>query len=75
MNSSCARLPIISFLIRTPGTNVFLHSNFVSCLLNDLFGIQSRSGCLCAGPYGQHVMGITPEAVGWQQRTTRVILT
>jgi hypothetical protein len=28
-----------------------LHSNFVVALLNDLFGIQARSGCFCAGPY------------------------
>lgn len=29
----------------------FLHYNFVSTLLNDLFGIQVRGGCACAGPY------------------------
>jgi hypothetical protein len=28
-----------------------LHANFVVALLNDLFGIQARSGCFCAGPY------------------------
>jgi len=28
-----------------------LHSNFVVALLDDLFGIQARSGCFCAGPY------------------------
>ena len=28
-----------------------LHSNFVVTLLSDLFGIQARSGCFCAGPY------------------------
>lgn len=27
-------------------------------LLNDLFGVQSRSGCLCAGMYGQKILGI-----------------
>jgi selenocysteine lyase/cysteine desulfurase len=27
-------------------------------LLNDLFGIQSRGGCACAGPYGQALLGI-----------------
>ncbi len=30
----------------------FLHYNFVCALLNDLFGIQTRGGCQCAGPYG-----------------------
>ena len=37
-----------------PGTtalpNLFLHYSFVSALLNDLFGIQGRGGCLCSGP-------------------------
>jgi hypothetical protein len=28
-----------------------LHANFVVALLSDLFGIQARSGCFCAGPY------------------------
>jgi len=36
----------------------YLHYNFVVALLNDLFGIQSRGGCMCAGPYGQHLLGI-----------------
>ncbi|MFP4547477.1 MAG: aminotransferase class V-fold PLP-dependent enzyme [Fidelibacterota bacterium] len=33
----------------------YLHPKLVTRLLNDLFGIQSRAGCLCAGPYG-HVL-------------------
>jgi hypothetical protein len=28
-----------------------LHGNLVVALLSDLFGIQARSGCFCAGPY------------------------
>ena len=60
------RLAIFSFLIE-PSSNgqqsekpLFLHYNFVSALLNDLFGIQSRGGCACAGPYSQKLMGISP---------------
>ena len=30
-------------------------------LLNDLFGIQSRGGCSCAGPYGHRLLGIDLE--------------
>jgi hypothetical protein len=30
----------------------------VVTLLNDLFGIQARGGCSCAGPYGHHLLGI-----------------
>ena len=36
----------------------YLHHNYVVALLNDLFGIQSRGGCSCAGPYGHRLLGI-----------------
>jgi selenocysteine lyase/cysteine desulfurase len=36
----------------------YLHPKFVTTLLNDLFGIQSRAGCSCAGPYGHRLLGI-----------------
>ena len=65
------RLPIISFLIRTPfsspsfsvdgSSGHFLHYNFVCSLLNDVFGIQSRGGCSCAGPFSQLLLGMTPQ--------------
>lgn len=29
--------------------------------LNDLFGIQSRAGCSCAGPYGHTLLHLSPE--------------
>lgn len=35
-----------------------LHYGFVVALLNDLFGIQTRGGCSCAGPYGHELLGI-----------------
>ena len=35
-----------------------MHHNFVVALLNDLFGIQARGGCSCAGPYGHRLLGI-----------------
>ncbi|MFD8750204.1 aminotransferase class V-fold PLP-dependent enzyme [Kitasatospora sp. NPDC059577] len=50
------RLPIVSFLIRHGDR--YLHHNFVVALLNDLFGIQARGGCSCAGPYGHRLLGI-----------------
>ncbi|OQV19242.1 putative tRNA 2-thiocytidine biosynthesis protein TtcA [Hypsibius exemplaris] len=52
------RLPIFSFVIRHRETNRLLHHNFVAALLNDLFGIQSRAGCACAGPYAHTLLGI-----------------
>ena len=45
------RLPIFAFLIFVPTLDKYLHHHFVCSLLNDLFGIQVRSGCSCAGPY------------------------
>ncbi|XP_020531705.1 uncharacterized protein LOC18448307 [Amborella trichopoda] len=38
-----------------------LHCRFVAKLLNDLFGIQARGGCACAGPYGHLLMNIGKE--------------
>ncbi len=35
-----------------------LHHNFVVALLNDLFGLQARGGCSCAGPYGHRLLHI-----------------
>ncbi|WJX47756.1 hypothetical protein P8452_34412 [Trifolium repens] len=35
-----------------------LHGPFVAALLNDLFGIQARGGCACAGPYGHDLLNI-----------------
>src|SRR5690606_15998339 len=43
------RIGIFSFNIRVGGR--LLHHNYVVALLNDLFGIQARGGCSCAGPY------------------------
>lgn len=47
------KLPIFSFVIKHQSSGRLLHHNFVSAILNDLFGIQSRGGCACAGPYAQ----------------------
>jgi len=50
------KIPIISFNIRHKDR--ILHPKFVTKLLNDLFGIQSRAGCSCAGPYGHILLDI-----------------
>lgn len=47
------KLPVFSFLVRHLPSGRLLHHNFVCALLNDLFGIQARGGCSCAGPYAQ----------------------
>lgn len=55
-NPDLPRLSIVSFVIRHGKQN--LHHDFVVALLNDLFGIQSRGGCSCAGPYGHRLLHI-----------------
>jgi selenocysteine lyase/cysteine desulfurase len=55
-NLSAKRLSIVSFVVRHGEGS--LHHNFVVALLNDLFGIQARGGCSCAGPYGHRLLGI-----------------
>ncbi len=59
-NLDAERLSIVSFVVRGSDGR-YLHHNFVVSLLNDLFGIQSRGGCSCAGPYGHRLLGIDLE--------------
>jgi selenocysteine lyase/cysteine desulfurase len=59
-NLDAERLSIVSFVVRRPGGQ-YLHHNAVVALLNDLFGIQARGGCSCAGPYGHRLLGIDIE--------------
>lgn len=56
-NPEVDRLSIISFTIRATEGG-YLHHNAVVAILNDLFGIQARGGCSCAGPYGHRLLGI-----------------
>jgi hypothetical protein len=58
-NKAAWRLSIVSFIVRH--REAYLHHNFIVALLNDLFGIQSRGGCGCAGPYGHRLLGIDVE--------------
>jgi selenocysteine lyase/cysteine desulfurase len=58
-NHQAERLSIVSFVIRSD--DKVLHHNYVVALLNDLFGIQARGGCSCAGPYGHRLLGIDLE--------------
>ena len=51
------RVSIVSFNLKDPNGK-YLHPKFVTTLLNDLFGIQSRAGCSCAGPYGHRLLDI-----------------
>jgi selenocysteine lyase/cysteine desulfurase len=63
------RMGIISFIIVDPRSSSsvaavtttkprYLHPKFITVLLNDLFGVQSRGGCSCAGPLGHRLLKI-----------------
>ncbi|MCV6588455.1 MAG: aminotransferase class V-fold PLP-dependent enzyme [Marinobacterium sp.] len=69
------RLSICSFQIHHQGKP--LHYGFVVALLNDLFGIQARGGCSCAGPYGHSLLGldrVTSQALEKQTRSGEMVL-
>lgn len=50
------RLAVFSFLI------VGIHYNLIAKMLNDIFGIQTRGGCACAGTYGHALLEVDMEA-------------
>jgi selenocysteine lyase/cysteine desulfurase len=51
-NTRTRRLGVLSVIFRD------LHHNLAATLLNDLYGIQVRAGCMCAGPYGHLLLHI-----------------
>ena len=59
-NTDAERLSIVSFMVRATAASTCTTTSS-SPLLNDLFGIQSRGGCSCAGPYGHRLLGIDVE--------------
>eukprot|EP00035_Acanthoeca_spectabilis_P032239 m.17910 g.17910 ORF g.17910 m.17910 type:complete len:678 (+) comp5236_c0_seq1:105-2138(+) len=54
-----ARAPIVTFMVEYRRTGRYLHWNYLARLLSDLFGLQVRGGCLCAGPYGSRLLNIS----------------
>jgi hypothetical protein len=69
-NHESWRLSIISFMVLHGDR--YLHHNFVVSLLNDLFGIQARGGCSCAGPYGHRLLGIdVVKSKAYERETVR----
>lgn len=54
-NQHRSRLGIISFYVEG------IHYNLIVKLLNDLYGIQTRGGCACAGTYGHFLLEMSYE--------------
>ncbi|KAH9249733.1 hypothetical protein BASA81_012529 [Batrachochytrium salamandrivorans] len=57
------QLPIFSFHTLSWRRGKISSSSLVVALLNDLYGIQARAGCLCAGPYVEKLLGMDSTAV------------
>jgi len=51
------RLPIYSMLVRD-GAGGLVNEQLFTRMLSDIYGIQARGGCACAGPYGHRLLGI-----------------
>jgi len=51
------RLPIFSFAVRD-GQGGYIHHHLFTRMLSDITGIQARGGCVCAGPYGHHLLNV-----------------
>lgn len=51
-----SRISILSFMVKQD--DKYIHPKLTTNLLNDLFGIQSRAGCMCAGSYGHLLLNI-----------------
>lgn len=56
-NTTCTRLPIFSFRLKSPEGG-YAHHQLVTQMLSDRYGIQARGGCACAGPYAHRILGI-----------------
>ncbi|MCC5968847.1 MAG: aminotransferase class V-fold PLP-dependent enzyme [Pararhodobacter sp.] len=54
-----AGLPVASFRVRD-GRGGYVHQQLVTRMLSDLYGIQARGGCACAGPYVHRLLDIDP---------------
>ncbi|MFV1465846.1 MULTISPECIES: aminotransferase class V-fold PLP-dependent enzyme [unclassified Phaeobacter] len=53
-------LPIFSFLVKRKDGTRFHHQLFTR-MLSDVYGIQVRGGCACAGPYAHYLLNIDSE--------------
>lgn len=56
-NPKADRLPIFSFILEgADGQRI--HQQLVTRMLSDLYGVQARGGCACAGPYAHRLLDI-----------------
>lgn len=56
-NLRADRVPIFSFKV-TDADGTAVHQQLITRMLSDLYGVQARGGCACAGPYAHRLLGI-----------------
>lgn len=56
------KVNIIAFNVRNGDR--MIHPRLFTRILNDFFGIQTRAGCSCAGPYGHRLLDIDNSTSG-----------
>lgn len=56
-NLDAPALPFFSFRLRD-GRGGFVHQQLATRMLSDLYGVQARGGCACAGPYVHRLLGL-----------------
>jgi selenocysteine lyase/cysteine desulfurase len=54
-------LPVFSFRVRDLEHGGYIHQQLITRMLSDVFGVQVRGGCACAGPYAHRLLGIERE--------------
>lgn len=60
-NHDAEALPIFAFRVRDAAGGLVHHQMFTR-MLSDLYGIQARGGCACAGSYAHRLLGIDKTA-------------
>jgi selenocysteine lyase/cysteine desulfurase len=55
------RANVVTFNIFSRGQ--IMQHNLVSLILADVFGVQLRSGCFCAGPFGMQLLKLDENTV------------
>ena len=56
-HATAHRLPIFSFTVRG-ASGAPVHQQLFTRMLSDVYGIQARGGCACAGPYAHRLLDI-----------------
>lgn len=60
-HETAPRLPIFSFQI-SDRDGAAIHQQLFTRMLSDIYGIQARGGCACAGPYAHRLLNIDAQS-------------